>query len=178
MFECTQDKVDGGRGTELVTHHWGARVDGWFASVDETIGTEPDVVQDRSRQGHPAGVLHVHRVLRMLGAHWRTCLSIFAVTLQVTAASRMSACCASGHLRSMDTPPTTPKAATPCGVRSKRSVRASAESEPITHLHASLVHIAARRKGYVPSTVHGLLSGWPALLWAMAVHHHSLQDAH
>jgi hypothetical protein len=53
VFECTQDKVDGGRGTDLVTHHWGARVDGWFASVDETIGTELAVVQDRSSKGNP-----------------------------------------------------------------------------------------------------------------------------
>jgi hypothetical protein len=36
-----------------VTHHWGARVDGWFASVDETIGTELAFIQNRSSQGNP-----------------------------------------------------------------------------------------------------------------------------
>jgi hypothetical protein len=51
-----------------VTHHWGARVDGWFASVDETIGTELAGCQS-------AVVLHTHRVLCTLGAQWHSCVS-------------------------------------------------------------------------------------------------------
>jgi len=36
-----QDKVDGSSGSNLVTHHPGCRVSGWFAGgVDETIGAD------------------------------------------------------------------------------------------------------------------------------------------
>ena len=171
--------VDGGRGTELVTHHWGARVDGWFASVDETIGTEPDVVPDRSRQGKPAVVLHVHRVLRMLGPHWRTCLSNLRSPYRLL---QQVGCLRAvprdifdqWTLRQRPQRPLLHVESDPRGL----SVPLLKVSQSHIALHASLVHMAARRKGHLPSTVHGSVSGWPALLWAMAVHHYSLQDAH
>jgi hypothetical protein len=57
-------KVDGGKGTDLVTHHWGARVDGWFASVDETIGRVPCGCPGRGEVNMGAARTHGHHLLQ------------------------------------------------------------------------------------------------------------------